>query len=396
MLLLGGFAEAAPIDVFIDDQELLMDVNPVIKNDRTLVPLRAIFEAFDASVAWKCETRTVIINKDKVYITLQIENKDAYINDKLIKLDAPPVIKNDRTLVPLRFISESLNKEVDWCDSSKTVFINNIEKETNNKKTNEQEINNKTNINNSETNKENQENALYDKIKKALLNFEEEIDISSFNVTAEEAFFTRQQVLGSHPEIFYYTDIKSSYVSAGNRTLLRFNYIYSESEIKEKQIAFEKKTDKIINKLISPEMSKFEKLLAIHDHIVLNASYDYENYHAGTIPHISRTSYGVLMKGKGVCSGLTFSLQHLLNQVDIESIYVTGYVGESYHGWCMVKIDNNYYHMDITWNNPASNDEVLYRYFNLTDEEMKKTHSWDKDKYPSCTSTKNNYHVKIK
>jgi hypothetical protein len=109
----------------IDGIPVPLDVPPIILNGRTMVPIRFISEAFGAEVQWDAETRTVRIYFEKTFtrVTLQINNTIARINDKIVTLDAPPTIKNGRTMVPIRFISEAFGATVDWDNATRTVTI---------------------------------------------------------------------------------------------------------------------------------------------------------------------------------------------------------------------------------------------------------------------------------
>lgn len=110
------------ITVTLDGQTMAFDVQPVIVSDRTLVPLRAIFEALGAEVQWYEETRTVKATKADTEVTLVIDG-EAYINGELASLDVPAMIVNDRTLVPIRFVSEAMGCQVDWVGANQTVVI---------------------------------------------------------------------------------------------------------------------------------------------------------------------------------------------------------------------------------------------------------------------------------
>jgi len=121
------FAEST-INVTIDSVAQSYDVMPIIENGRTLVPMRGIFEALGAEVAWDDATKTVTGTKADTKITLQIGNTAANVNDKEVTLDVPAKILDGRTLVPVRFISESLGCEVNWDDATKTVIINSSSK----------------------------------------------------------------------------------------------------------------------------------------------------------------------------------------------------------------------------------------------------------------------------
>ncbi|MBE7047613.1 MAG: hypothetical protein E7396_09455 [Ruminococcaceae bacterium] len=114
---------AADINVTIDKKAQTYDVMPVIENGRTLVPMRAIFEALGAEIDWDDSTRTVTGTKGDVSVVLTIGNAAAKVNDKEVTLDVPAMIVSDRTMVPVRFISESLGCNVGWDDATKTVII---------------------------------------------------------------------------------------------------------------------------------------------------------------------------------------------------------------------------------------------------------------------------------
>ncbi|MCF6094061.1 copper amine oxidase N-terminal domain-containing protein [Microaerobacter geothermalis] len=112
-----------PVSVFIDNIEQFYDQQPVIVNGSTLVPLRGIFETLGADITWDGANRTVTAVKGDAIIVLQIGNALARINGKPIILRQKPEIINNRTMVPLRFVSEALGARVDWEGASKSVFI---------------------------------------------------------------------------------------------------------------------------------------------------------------------------------------------------------------------------------------------------------------------------------
>jgi len=111
------------IKVVIDGNNQSYDQMPQIMNDRTLVPLRGIFEALGAKVSWVDETKTIIGSKGDKTIVLQVGNTTASMNNEMITLDAAPAIVNSRTMVPVRFISETLGARVDWVADTRTVVI---------------------------------------------------------------------------------------------------------------------------------------------------------------------------------------------------------------------------------------------------------------------------------
>ena len=105
--------------------EFTDNVTPFIdeESERTLVPMRDIFEAVGAVVQWDESTQTVIAVKDSSFVTLQIGSEKAFVNSEEKQLDVKALIKDDRTFVPLRFVSEALGAEVEWDNDNYTVVI---------------------------------------------------------------------------------------------------------------------------------------------------------------------------------------------------------------------------------------------------------------------------------
>lgn len=114
------------ITVTLDNEQLQFDVVPVLENGRVLVPLRAVFEVFGATVSWNNSTNTVIATKDSDTIKLIIGDKVAYKNYSEVELDVPAKVIDGRTLVPLRFVSEALGADVNWDSTLQTVRITRI------------------------------------------------------------------------------------------------------------------------------------------------------------------------------------------------------------------------------------------------------------------------------
>lgn len=130
-ILVTGLSVSAvqnEVNVNLDGQLLTFDVPGRIIDGRTMVPVRGIFEALDASVDWKADTREVISKRGDDTITLAIGSSELYKNGELAyTMDVPAMILEkagqSRTLVPVRAVAESYNCLVDWDADTKTVFI---------------------------------------------------------------------------------------------------------------------------------------------------------------------------------------------------------------------------------------------------------------------------------
>jgi hypothetical protein len=155
------------------------------------------------------------------------------------------------------------------------------------------------------------------------------------------------------------------------------------------------KCRKLLTDIIDDGMTELEKEKAIHDHLVLNTAYDYDNYLNDTIPAVSYTHKGVIFNGVGVCAGYASATKLLMNMAGIECVTVIGTAGiggsRGGHAWNIVKINGAYYHLDTTWDEavPDKAGYVRYSYFNISDETISKDHNWEKGKYPSCAADMN-------
>ncbi len=108
---------------YINGVPSLLDAAPFIAQQRTMVPLRFISEAFGAEVEWDNAERKITIQLEDKQIMLWIQQEQALIDQQEYQLDAPPIIVNQRTFVPVRFISEGLGAEVSWEPEHQIVTI---------------------------------------------------------------------------------------------------------------------------------------------------------------------------------------------------------------------------------------------------------------------------------
>lgn len=117
-------AELPPIKVYFNTSPVNFDVDPYISEGRTMVEVRAIFEAMDARLSFDAANKKVTaVNPYGDNIELFIDHAYAYANGYQYLLDSPVVIKNGRTMVPLRFIPEAFSAYVDWNDATRSISI---------------------------------------------------------------------------------------------------------------------------------------------------------------------------------------------------------------------------------------------------------------------------------
>lgn len=111
------------ITVVLNGQELFFGQPPVIKDGRTLVPMRAIFEAMGAGVEWDANTRTVISTKNDLSIKLSINDYVMVKNGVKIYLDVPAQLIGDYTMIPIRAVAEAFGANVEWDGETQTIYI---------------------------------------------------------------------------------------------------------------------------------------------------------------------------------------------------------------------------------------------------------------------------------
>lgn len=115
--------EEEKIKVYVDGRRILFDADPMLVNGRTMVPVRAIFEALGATVTWDNNTNTAVGVLGDTTIKITIGQTYLLKNGKKVSLDSPALLSSSRTFVPVRAIAESYNCNVDWINDTKTVLI---------------------------------------------------------------------------------------------------------------------------------------------------------------------------------------------------------------------------------------------------------------------------------
>ncbi len=114
---------AQDVRVVLDGNPLVFDVPPQLINGRTMVPLRVIFEALGAKVYWDAETQTVTAVKGATVVELTIDSERMYSCGNMLELDSPACLVDGRTLVPARAVSEAFGMIVGWEEATQTVTI---------------------------------------------------------------------------------------------------------------------------------------------------------------------------------------------------------------------------------------------------------------------------------
>ena len=247
--------------------------------------------------------------------------------------------------------------------------------------------------------------ALYD----AILNVKEKVKIRvvDYDETAysvDEAF---HRVLRENPGLGFVSACNATVSQAAGKAPaimeLELTYSYLPEKVTEMRGEADSAANEITDSVISPLMSDYEKVLALHDYLIENSRYDVENADSDTVPAEEHEAYGVLVNGIGVCDSYAKAFKLLLDKAGVECLLVEGSSTDASgkgtssldHAWNIVSLDGEYYHVDTTWDDVAEDRESedhIYHYLNLDDADMLGTHQWDTGKYPECTGTKYNYY----
>ena len=157
----------------------------------------------------------------------------------------------------------------------------------------------------------------------------------------------------------------------------------------------DRRVDQVIRSVIRQDMTRYEKIKAVHNWMIRNVKYDYYRLMQGYIPRVSHTAKGALVKKIAVCDGYAHAFQMIMKKLKIPCRFVVGSSGGVGHAWNMVKLGGKWYHVDVTFDDPIingrnTNTTPYYTYFMKSSSVMKKSHNWVKSKYPKCTSKKYN------
>lgn len=245
----------------------------------------------------------------------------------------------------------------------------------------------------------------YDNIVAGIDACAKEIVISNnqYKISPDEFEMVLEATRRDHTEQFWMGTTYTPYTSFDGSVLTKIvpTYLMSGAELQDAKVAFEQAAAFFLSH-ITPEMSDYEKEKTLHDMLAIHVSYiSADNAH---------NAYGALVEGKAVCEGYAEALQYLLQRAGIQSVEIFGYginpstgVGEP-HAWNAVRIDGQFYLVDLTWNDQ---DALLsYAYFNQTSailgedhEQWRIGHKMDGGELscqvfnlPVCTATEANYY----
>ena len=314
-------------NVVVNNQ--LISSQGLIVNNRTLVPMRGIFEKLGYDVVWYQDQKIACFDGYDYCIMARVGDDYFLTVSKVTGVitqytpDVPHQLINGHFYVPIRALSEASNIDIGWDGISYTVYVS----------------------------KDN--------------NYQ-------YKIAEEEPIVQDNK--------YYYDD-----------TLPNYEYpVIDEQQFYDENTELNKLLDEILDEIIDINSNDFDKVLAVHNYMVLNTRYNEDHYNNNAVTFEDCDAYHVLKNHTGVCSGYALATQALLNRAGVECIYVTGDAGSGNdwggHAWNIVNIDGKYYQLDVTWDDPIGIDDddfICWDYFLVSDNTLSKNHRWV-NTYPKC------------
>ena len=239
---------------------------------------------------------------------------------------------------------------------------------------------------------------IYESIANGVKNFQSEFVVRDYVADDKDKFASEVSIaieafINDHPEVFYLESEYSSYILSsfdGNIGYIRLNYTEDSIEsVNQKIELMSQKIDEYLEGLDG--LNDYEKELEIHDRL----SYSVEYSHLEELPREYHTAEGSLLEGVGVCDSFAKALQLIYSRAGIDSIIVLGSLDGNPHAWNMVKINNEWYHVDLTSSHSIYEETgiVNHAYFNLDTESEKRFASLDSEELiPEAYQNTYNYY----
>ena len=214
-------------------------------------------------------------------------------------------------------------------------------------------------------------------LEEAVRNWEETVEFASGGVKVSELMevldgFYRQ------PDLFYYGYGSYMYYESDPETAISvtFHYLpYTQAEIRE----YEEAALAALAEALLPGMSDLQKALALHDWLAVNVSYDQATFEGTSVNEDAYTAFGALVERTAVCQGYSMAYIALLERCGIEAAYASS--DAMNHGWTLVKLDGNWYHVDVTWDDPTPDrlGQAEHTFFLLSDQAIRSRDSGSGD-----------------
>ncbi|MCD8020466.1 MAG: hypothetical protein LUF92_13065 [Clostridiales bacterium] len=247
---------------------------------------------------------------------------------------------------------------------------------------------------------------LYQKVQESLKNGQEEICFVTRSLKEEDLQDLNEEHDGFYGNVTQYQMKSWVFVEKTEVTLLceiSDNFYVERAVMEGEEIPEDRQEASEIRDVCEEilesfqvDESDYEKEKAIHDYLVENVSYGYPEG-VETEDSSAYNVYGALVEGKAVCNGYAQAMKLLCDLSGVECDMISGQAEGESHAWNLVCLDGKWYHVDVTWDDPEPDDpdRILYCYFNLDDQQMGQSHSWDEDDYVEAEGTEYQYYRKM-
>lgn len=222
-------------------------------------------------------------------------------------------------------------------------------------------------------------------ISNALMNGTRELDLRKYRITKDQLLrILNYTSFTNYPQI---TSVISYEYTVDEQEIvygLWPKYNATQKEVAAKTAQIEQAAQAVISSAITTEMTQLQKIVAIHDYLVLNCSYD-TRVETNNAPHDSFTAYGALVNKKAVCQGYAAAFQLIMQKLQIPGIVVQS--NAMNHAWNMVRYEGEWYHIDATWDDPVPDQPGVVQTYALLKSDtaisggVNQHHSWDSAGY---------------
>ncbi len=233
------------------------------------------------------------------------------------------------------------------------------------------------------------EKKAYLALAKGIAAHQEKIDISSMGIPEEDAIKIFNAVAYDNPQFFWLGGGCTWYYSPkGTATSIVPIYTRTAAEV----AAIKPKVEAAVKSVTAEALKKdtlFERVKYIHDYVVNRTTYTDKG------SDYIREAEGVLIYGKALCEGYSNTFSYLCQSIGIKTASAVGTGNGGKHMWNIIQLDGNWYHMDVTFDDPTGDTPICsYEHFCVTEKQILKNHTIDRTlAVPAATATKYNYYT---
>ncbi len=214
---------------------------------------------------------------------------------------------------------------------------------------------------------------VYNTLKEAVMECDKIVKIKFKNGPDDDELQKLAELLIFHDPMTFNIDGIEAVLVTKKTVMFRLSYKYKKETYDKMTSAYEKKVKKVLDSF-DEDMSTYTKIRKIHDYIINNTEYDLNSVYNENI-------YGTLVKKKGKCDGYAKTFSYICGQAGIRTVTVIGNDRSGntdvMHMWNKVYYKNNWYNVDVTWDDPVGNykNNLQYDFFMVSDDSMKYTHA---------------------